>query len=136
MIASFLLTLRALVRGRVVVLLLGAAGLIHFLMPGVVRSDGTAAGAFEMHIRSVPGSVATMLLLTMLTVACGLFAREREDKRLALALVRPASALGIATGYDRRMNVNKSPLVEKRVNGVSGFATNSENGAEGVCPRS
>ena len=98
MIASFLLTLRALVRGRVVVLLLGAAGLIHLLMPGIVRSDGTAAGAFEMHIRSVPGCVATTLLLTMLTVACGLFAREREDKRLALALVRPTRAFGIAAG--------------------------------------
>ena len=96
--ASFLLTLRALVRGHVVALLLGAVGLIHFLMPGIVRSDGTAAGAFEMYIRSVSGCVAATLLLTTLTVACGQFAREREEKRLALALVCPASAFGIAVG--------------------------------------
>ena len=93
-----MLTLRALVRGHVLVLLLGAAVLIHWLMPGMVRSDGTIAGAFEMHIRSVPGCVAAMLLLTVLTAACGLFAREREEKRLALTLVRPANALGIAAG--------------------------------------
>ena len=95
---SFLLTLRALVRGRVLALLLGAIGLIHWLMPAFVRSDGTPEGALEMYVRAVPGFVTAVVLLTVLTAACGLFAREREERRLALTVVRPASALGIAAG--------------------------------------
>ena len=93
-----MLTLRALVRGRMLVLLLVAVALVHWLMPGIVRSDGTEAGALEMYVRSVPGSVAAAVLLTVLAAACGLFAREREEKRLALTLVRPVNALGVACG--------------------------------------
>ena len=58
-------------------MLLGAVGLIHFLMPGVLRSDGTAAGAFEMYIRSVPGCVATMLLLTTSAARAGATTESR-----------------------------------------------------------
>ena len=95
---SLLLTLRALMRGRILILLLGAIGLIHWLMPEFVRSDGTAAGGFEMHVRAVPGFSAVVVLLAILCIACGMFAREREEKRLALTLTRPASAFSVAVG--------------------------------------
>ena len=95
---SLLLTLRAAMRGRILVLLLGATGLIHWLMPEFVRSDGTAAGGFEMYVRAVPGFAAVVVQLAILCIACGMFAREREEKRLALALTRPASAFSIAVG--------------------------------------
>ena len=95
---SFHLALCALVRGRVLALLLAAVALVHWLLPDFVRSDGTAAGALEMWVRAVPGVVDVIVLLVVLVVACGLFAREREEKRLALTLVRPAHALGVAYG--------------------------------------
>ena len=95
---SFHLALCTLVRGRVLALLLAAVALVHWLLPDFVRSDGTAAGALEMWVRAVPGVVDVIVLLVVLVVACGLFAREREEKRLALTLVRPAHALGVAYG--------------------------------------
>ena len=95
---SFLLTLRGLVRGKVLFLLLGAIAFIHWMLPGLVRSDGSAAGALEMYMRAVPGAVSAVVQLTVLSVACGLFAGEREEKRLALTLTRPVSALAVAIG--------------------------------------
>lgn len=95
---SFLLALRAFMRGRVALLLLVAVGLIHWLMPDFVRSDGTASGILEMHVRIVPGFAAAVILLTVLSTSCGMFARERELKRLSLTLVRPASAWGVVCG--------------------------------------
>lgn len=95
---SLLLTLRTLMRGRVLFLLLGAVGLVHWLMPDFVRSDGSASGAFEMHVRAVPGVVAAIVQLAVLSIACGLFAHEREQKRLALTLSRPVSAFAVAVG--------------------------------------
>ena len=95
---SLLLTLRALMRGRILILLLGAVGLIHWLMPGFVRSDGTVSGGFEMYVRAVPGFVTVVLQLAVLCIACGMFAKEREAKRLALTLTRPASAFSVAVG--------------------------------------
>ena len=95
---SLLLTLRALMRGRILILLLGAVGLIHWLMPGFVRSDGTVSGNLEMYIRAVPGFVAMVVQLAILCIACGMFAKEREEKRLALTLTRPVPAFSVAVG--------------------------------------
>ncbi len=95
---SLLLTLRSLVRGKVLFLLMGAVALIHWLAPGIVRSDGSAAGAFEMYVRTVPGFVSVVVQLTVLSVACGLFAGEREEKRLALTMTRPVPAFSVAIG--------------------------------------
>ena len=95
---SFLLAFRQLVRGRVLLLLLSGIGLVHALLPRFVRSDGTAAGALEMYVRAVPGVALVIVLLTLLAVAAGFFAQEREEKRLALTLVRPVSAYAVAGG--------------------------------------
>lgn len=95
---SFRLTLRALVRGHVMTLLLAAVALVHVLFPSIVRADNTAAGWREMYIRAVPGFVVAVVLVVTLACACGFFSRERETNRLALTVVRPSSALAVAVG--------------------------------------
>ena len=52
---SFRLTLRALVRGHVMTLLVAAVALVHVLFPSIVRADNTASGWREMYVRAVPG---------------------------------------------------------------------------------
>ena len=95
---SFRLTLRALLRGHVMTLLLAAVALVHTLFPSIVRADNTADGWREMFIRSVPGFVVATVLVVTLACACGVFSRERETNRLALTVVRPASAFSVAVG--------------------------------------
>ncbi len=95
---GFTLAWRALARGHVLALLLAAVALAHVLLPALVRSDGTAAGAREMYIRAVTGATYLITALTTLACACGFFAQERARKRLALTLVRPASTWGVACG--------------------------------------
>ena len=95
---SFRLTLRALVRGHVLTLLLASVALIHALFPAIVRGDSTPAGWREMFIRAVPGSVVAVVVVAVLACACGFFSRERETCRLAQTVIRPASAFSIAVG--------------------------------------
>ena len=95
---SFRLTLRALVRGQVLTLLLASVALIHALFPAIVRGDSTPAGWREMFIRAVPGSVVAVVVVAVLACACGFFSRERETCRLAQTVIRPASAFSIAVG--------------------------------------
>lgn len=95
---SFKLALRALVRGHVASLLLGAVGLMHLLLPALVRSDGTDAGWREMFVRAVVGTTYAVTVLAIVTCACGFFAQEREKFRLSLTVVRPVSAFSVAMG--------------------------------------
>ena len=95
---SFRLTLRALVRGHVMTLLVAAVALVHVLFPSIVRADNTASGWREMYVRAVPGFVVAVVLVVTLACACGFFSRERETNRLALTVVRPASAFCVAVG--------------------------------------
>jgi len=95
---SFRLTLRALLRGHVMTLLLASVALVHTLFPSIVRADNTPDGWREMFIRSVPGFVVAIVLVVTLACACGFFSRERETNRLALTVVRPASAFSVAVG--------------------------------------
>ena len=95
---SFLLAARALVRGHVLTLLLAAIALIHWLLPAVVRGDGTESGWREMFLRAVPGASVAVVLVTVLACACGALAREREAHRLSLTMVRPASAFRVMAG--------------------------------------
>ena len=96
--ASFTVTTRSLLRSRAFWLLLAAVGAVHWFVPGLVRSDGTDAGALEMYVRGMVGGVAAVVLLSVLAIACGLLAREREARRLPLSLVRPASAFAVLLG--------------------------------------
>ena len=45
--ASFTVTTRSLLRSRAFWLLLAAVGAVHWFVPGLVRSDGTDAGALS-----------------------------------------------------------------------------------------
>lgn len=96
--ASFLLAWRTLVRGHVLVLLLLAAVLDHVFLPLLVRSNGTSEGWREMFVRVVPGSVFSVTALALVCCACGFFARDREQSRLALTAVRSASGFAVALG--------------------------------------
>lgn len=95
---SFLLAWRGAWRGKSAWVLLAAVAAVHWLLPGLVRSDGTAAGMFEMHVRMVGGLSAALVYVYALAVSCGAFAREREAETLPLALVRPVSALSVTLG--------------------------------------
>ena len=96
--SAFLIAWRGLWRGKTLWTLLAAVVAFHFLLPGIVRSDGTDAGAFEMTVRIVCGAVFALACTTSLAIGCGMFAREREDELLPLSIVRPASAFSIAAG--------------------------------------
>ena len=98
MAESFLLAWRALLRGHVLTALLSLTALAHFLLPAIVRSDGTDAGAREVFLRVVPGSVYVVLCVALVACACGLIAHARETHRLALAAVRPVSAGALVLG--------------------------------------
>lgn len=95
---AFLIAWRGLWRGKTLWTLLAAVVAAHFLLPGLVRSDGTLAGKLEMHVRIVCGAVAALAYVSVLALACGSFSREREDDLLPLSLVRPVSAFSIAAG--------------------------------------
>ena len=96
--AAFVMTWRGLWRGKTLWTLLAAVIAAHFLLPGLVRSDGTPAGMCEMHLRVVFGAVAALIYASSLAIACGSFARDREDDLLPLSLVRPVPAFSIAAG--------------------------------------
>ena len=96
--SAFIIAWRGLWRGRTLWTLLAVVAAFHFLLPGIVRSDGTDAGAFEMTVRVVCGSVLAVVCAVSLAIGGGMFARERENELLPLSLVRPASAFSIVVG--------------------------------------
>lgn len=96
--ASFATAWRSLWRGKTLWVLLAAVVAVQFMFPGLVRSDGTAVGRLEMHVRMVFGAVAAIAYVSSLALSCGSFSRDREDNLLHLSLVRPASAFSIAAG--------------------------------------
>jgi len=96
--SAFLIAWRGLWRGKTLWTLLAAVVAAHLFLPDAVRSDGTLAGRLEMHVRVVFGAVTALVCAASLAIACGAFAREREDDLLPLSLVRPVSALTLAAG--------------------------------------
>ena len=96
--AAFLTAWRGLWRGKTLWTLLAAVVAFHLLLPGVVRSDGTDAGAFEMTVRVVCGAVSALVCVAALSIGGGMFAKEREDDLLPQSLVRPVSAFSAAAG--------------------------------------
>jgi hypothetical protein len=96
--AAFLVAWRALWRGKTLWTLLAAVFAARFLLPGMVRSDGTGAGEFEMTVRIVCGAVSAIVCVSALAIGGGMFAKDREEDLLPLSLVRPASAFSVALG--------------------------------------
>jgi len=95
---SFLIAWRGLFRGGALWMLAAAVAAVHFAVPGFVRSDGTAQGAFEMTVRLAGGISAAIIYVSVLVISCDAFAREREEGLLPLTLVRPVPAFSAAAG--------------------------------------
>lgn len=96
--SAFLIAWRGLWRGRALWTLLAVVAAFHSMLPGIVRSDGTDAGAFEMTVRVVCGSALAVVCVVSLAIGGGMFAKERENELLPLSLVRPVSAFSIVVG--------------------------------------
>ena len=112
---AFQIAWRGLWRGKTFWTLLAAVVAAHLLLPGLVRSDGTFAGRFEMHVRVVFGAVTALVCLASLALACGALAREREDELLPLSLVRPVSAFALAAGDRKSTRLNSSHYQPSRM---------------------
>lgn len=96
--AAFAIAWRSLWRGRTLLALLAVTVAVHFLLPGLARSDGSSDGMLEMHVRLASGVVAAIVYISALAIGCGSFSKDREDELLPLLLVRPASAFAVAAG--------------------------------------
>ena len=70
---SFRLTLRALVRGHVLTLLLASAALIHALFPAIVRGDSRIGYECTNHYFYVPRDVCEKIAL------CRMIADEKDS---------------------------------------------------------
>lgn len=94
----FVLEMRALARSHALTLLCAASVAWMLLLPRFLRGDGTIEGARELYVRFSLGGVFLLAVVCLLASATGALAREREQKRLMLTLVRPVSAFAIVTG--------------------------------------
>ncbi len=68
------------------------------VFPALVRSDGTAEGAWKLTVHYSLGGVFVLLVVALLSSATGSVAKERTAKRLQLTLVRPVRYVSIALG--------------------------------------
>lgn len=86
-----LLTLRAAVRYRLVVVMAILLLVAVAVLPAIIKHDQTAEGFIQI-VLTYTLSVATALLgFVTLWLACGTLAREVEDCRIQLVVVKPVS---------------------------------------------
>lgn len=85
----FSLELSGLWRSKTLPILILVSVVWMFLSPEILKGDGTIEGARELYLRFSLGGVFTMLLLTSVFAATASISKEREEKRLQLAMVRP-----------------------------------------------
>ncbi|MBR1871143.1 MAG: hypothetical protein IJ802_04885 [Kiritimatiellae bacterium] len=96
--ASFLVAWRYLARGGAVPILLCATALLHWLLPGLVRTDGSAEAVRELTIYLSLAAVYALLLIVSLVSAASLTASERDAKRFAIARTRPVCMASVMAG--------------------------------------
>lgn len=94
----FLLELISLMRSHTIILLTAAGVAWMFIFPNVMHDDFTDAGARELYIHFSLGGVFFILIISLLASATASIAKERDEKRLQLTLVRPVSRCAIALG--------------------------------------
>lgn len=94
----FSLEWKALRRSKTTAMLTVASVVWMFAFPHLVRGDGTEAGARELYLHFSLGGVFALLVVALLATAAGSLAKERAEKRLQLALTRPASRFALAFG--------------------------------------
>ena len=94
----FWLEFTGFVRSKALALLVAASVFWMFVLPFVMKGDGTADGVRELYIHYSLGGVFALLVIALLASATGSLAREREAKRLQLTLVRPVRYTLIVLG--------------------------------------
>jgi len=92
------LELRRFVRAKAAAMLLVASLAWMVAMPALVKSDGTAQGAREIYLHYSLGGVFALCCVTLSASAAASLAREREERRLALSVVRPQARATLALG--------------------------------------
>ncbi len=92
------LTFKAAFRFRLVplmaVFLLGAV----FLLPAVIKDDGTARGFVQIVLTYTLGLITAVLGLTTLWLACGTLARDIDESTIQLVVVKPVARWQIWLG--------------------------------------
>lgn len=94
----FWLELTSLWRSRTTALLAVCTAIWVVASSQLVRGDGTVQGAQEMALKYSLGGAMAILAVTMLITGAGTIAKEREEKRLQLTVVRPIRYLAVVLG--------------------------------------
>ena len=92
----FLLEFRRFFRSKAFALLIIASTAWMILLPFILKSDGTAEGAREIYMRYSLGGVFALSAIALASSAASSLAREREEKRLQLSMIRPVSLAYLA----------------------------------------
>jgi Protein of unknown function (DUF2628) len=97
-LAVALLTIRAAFRFRLVVTLLGLLLAVVFVLPGVIKHDGSAQGFTQILITYTLAVITALLGFTTLWIACGTLARDIEEMQLFLIASKPVQRWQIWLG--------------------------------------
>ncbi len=96
--AIALLTLRAAVRSRVVLTLLGLLLLTAVGLPLAVRGDGTLAGRVQILLSYTLGLGGFLVSLAAVWAGCAAIAAEVQERQIQLLVTKPVSALTLWLG--------------------------------------
>ncbi|MGA0369355.1 MAG: hypothetical protein ACO3N7_07890, partial [Kiritimatiellia bacterium] len=83
------LTLRSIFRERVALSMLALLGLVLFLLPAGLESDGTVQGTLRMQIRYSLGVSSFLLAAMTVWVSSASIAGDLSSKRLQMILTKP-----------------------------------------------
>lgn len=130
--AVALLSLRAAIRSRVVLvlLLLLAAGVVG--LPRLVAGDGTPASDLHIRLRYTLAFGTAVLGLATLWSACAAFAAEIDSRRIELTAVKPVHPLTLWLGRWVGLLVLNALLLAAVVAGVRWQLTGHGNSAAGA----
>ena len=92
------LELLSAVRSKAMAMLAFASVAWMLVLPYIAVDDGTADGAYQMHVRYSLGVVFAVVLVSLSAAAAGTVAKDRDAKRLQLTLVRPVRHSLVALG--------------------------------------
>ena len=86
------LAIRASLRTKVIVSLMGLLSVCVVVLPGVIKGDGTPEGELHILLAYTLGFAFGILCLATLWAACALFAAEIDSERMSLSAVKPVRA--------------------------------------------